>query len=56
MTGFCLLIAAKNTAGRYAGTFLGAMAIYPCVANTIAWTSNNTEGKSKLNNNLESSL
>lgn len=29
---------------RYAGTFLGALGIYPCVANTIVWTSNNTEG------------
>ena len=29
---------------RYAGTFLGALGIYPCIANTIVWTSNNTEG------------
>ncbi|KAJ5088902.1 hypothetical protein N7456_012518 [Penicillium angulare] len=44
MTGFCMLIAANNPASRYAGTFLGAMAIFPCVANTISWASNNVEG------------
>ncbi|KAL3440043.1 major facilitator superfamily domain-containing protein [Aspergillus insuetus] len=44
MTGFCMLIAASTAASRYAGTFLEAMAIFPCVGNTIAWTSNNVEG------------
>jgi hypothetical protein len=29
---------------QYAGTFLGAMGIYPCIANTISWTANNVEG------------
>jgi hypothetical protein len=29
---------------KYAGTFLGAMGIYPTIANTISWTSNNVEG------------
>ena len=29
---------------RYAGTFLGAMGIYPCIPNTISWGSNNIEG------------
>jgi hypothetical protein len=26
------------------GTFLGAAGIYPCIANTISWASNNVEG------------
>ncbi|KAJ5290761.1 hypothetical protein N7478_000012 [Penicillium angulare] len=47
MTGFCMLIAAKSAAIRYAGTFLGAMAIFPCVANSITWASNNVEGAYK---------
>ncbi|KAK3053257.1 hypothetical protein LTR09_005883 [Extremus antarcticus] len=29
---------------KYAGTFLGALGIYPCIANTITWTANNVEG------------
>ena len=29
---------------RYAGTFLGALGIYPCISNTISWGSNNIEG------------
>ena len=29
---------------QYAGTFLGAIGIYPCIANTITWVANNTEG------------
>jgi hypothetical protein len=29
---------------KYAGVFLGAMGIYPCIANTISWCSNNIEG------------
>jgi hypothetical protein len=29
---------------QYAGTFLGAMGIYPCISNTITWTANNVEG------------
>lgn len=29
---------------KYAGTFLGAVGIYPCIANTISWCANNTEG------------
>lgn len=42
--GFAMLIGAKTAGVRYAGTFLGAMGIYPCIANTISWTSNNVEG------------
>jgi hypothetical protein len=45
MVGFCMLLGCQSAGGRYAGVFLGAMGIYPAIANTIAWTSNNTEGK-----------
>ena len=44
MVGFIMLIAAPTPAVRYAGTFLGALGIYPCISNTIVWVSNNTEG------------
>lgn len=44
IVGFSMLLG-SNTAGvKYAGTFLGAMGIYPCIANTISWCSNNVEG------------
>ncbi|MCJ1278900.1 hypothetical protein MMC21_006721 [Puttea exsequens] len=42
--GFSMLCAGTSPGVRYAGTFLGALGIYPCIANTIVWTSNNTEG------------
>ena len=29
---------------QYAGVYLGALGIYPCIANTISWTANNVEG------------
>lgn len=45
MTGYALLIGAEGPGARYAGVFLAAMGIYPCVSNTIAWCSNNTEGR-----------
>lgn len=48
IVGFAMLLGAKSAGARYAGTFLGAMGIYPCVANTISWASNNTEGMSSL--------
>lgn len=48
MAGFCLLIATKHATSRYIGTFLAAMAIFSCVANTVTWTSNNVEGQSQL--------
>ena len=46
ITGFAMLLGAKSAGARYAGTFLGAMGIYPAIANTISWTSNNVEGSS----------
>ena len=44
IVGFSILLGAKSANLRYAGTFLGAMGIYPAVANTISWVANNTEG------------
>lgn len=44
--GFAMLLGAKTAGTRYAGTFLGAMGIYPCIANTISWMGNNVEGES----------
>ena len=45
MIGFAMLLGCESAGAKYAGTFLGAMGIYPAIANTISWTSNNTEGK-----------
>ncbi|KAI1435368.1 major facilitator superfamily domain-containing protein [Xylaria sp. CBS 124048] len=44
IVGFILLIASNDPAVKYAGTFLGALGIYPSIANTITWMANNTEG------------
>lgn len=44
IVGFTMLIATDIPGVQYAGTFLGAIGIYPCIANTISWASNNTEG------------
>lgn len=44
IVGFSMLLAGTNARVQYAGTFLGALGIYPCIANTISWVSNNTEG------------
>lgn len=44
MAGFSMLIASQNPHIKYAGVFLGAIGIYPCIPNTIAWASNNVEG------------
>ncbi|KAI0593260.1 major facilitator superfamily transporter [Biscogniauxia sp. FL1348] len=42
--GFLMLLGSTNPAVKYAGTFLGALGIYPCISNTITWMANNTEG------------
>ncbi len=42
--GFAMLLGGSTPRVQYAGTFLGALGIYPCIANTITWVSNNTEG------------
>jgi MFS family permease len=44
ITGFAMLLGSQSPHVKYAGTFLGALGIYPCIANTISWTSNNIEG------------
>lgn len=44
IAGFIMLIGSKSPSVKYAGTFLGASGIYPVIANTITWVSNNTEG------------
>ena len=43
-TGFSILVASRNAKLSYAGTFLGAAGIYPCISNTIVWVGNNVEG------------
>ena len=42
--GFAMLLGSGKASVQYAGTFLGAAGIYPCIANTISWASNNVEG------------
>lgn len=42
--GFAMLIASADPHIQYAGTFLGAIGIYPAIPNTLAWISNNTDG------------
>lgn len=44
IVGFGMLIGSSQAHVQYAGTFLGALGIYPCIANTITWMANNTEG------------
>ncbi|KAH8731406.1 MFS nicotinic acid transporter-like protein Tna1 [Phaeosphaeriaceae sp. PMI808] len=44
IAGFSMLLGSSTPGVQYAGTFLGALGIYPCIANTISWTSNNVEG------------
>ncbi|KAF3122985.1 hypothetical protein TWF569_002002 [Orbilia oligospora] len=44
VAGYSILLGSKNYKLSYAGTYLAAMGVYPCIANTITWVSNNTEG------------
>lgn len=44
IAGFSMLIGSENAGVQYAGTFLGALGIYPCISNTISWVANNVEG------------
>ncbi|KAL2212885.1 hypothetical protein CC79DRAFT_1394064 [Sarocladium strictum] len=41
------LISSGNIRVQYAGTFLGAIGIYPTIPITLSWVSNNTEGSLK---------
>ncbi|QIW96790.1 hypothetical protein AMS68_002308 [Peltaster fructicola] len=45
--GFAMLLGSQDPHVKYAGTFLGALGIYPCIANTISWAANNVEGSYK---------
>ncbi|KAJ4297385.1 hypothetical protein N0V88_004304 [Collariella sp. IMI 366227] len=44
VAGFAMLLATDIPAVQYAGTFLAALGIYPCISNTITWMANNVEG------------
>jgi MFS family permease len=44
IAGFAMLLGSQKPGIKYAGTFLGALGIYPAIANTISWISNNIEG------------
>ncbi|TAQ87293.1 hypothetical protein B7494_g4398 [Chlorociboria aeruginascens] len=44
IAGFAMLLGSDHPGVKYAGVFLGAMGIYPCISNTISWVSNNIEG------------
>jgi hypothetical protein len=39
-----MLVASRNPHVSYTATFLGAIGIYPSIANTITWVGNNVEG------------
>jgi hypothetical protein len=39
-----MLIGSHNPQVQYAGCFLGAVGIFPCISNIISWAANNTEG------------
>ncbi|RYP43353.1 hypothetical protein DL768_009970 [Monosporascus sp. mg162] len=47
MVGFIMLLATADPQVQYAGTFLGAVGIYPTISNTLSWVANNTEGALK---------
>ncbi|KAL8877263.1 MAG: hypothetical protein Q9198_004686 [Flavoplaca austrocitrina] len=42
--GFAMLISTSNPSVQYAGVYIAALGIYPCISNTITWTANNFEG------------
>ncbi|KAL1843871.1 hypothetical protein VTJ49DRAFT_7222 [Mycothermus thermophilus] len=44
VAGFAMLLSTDDPAVQYAGTFLAALGIYPCISNTISWVANNVEG------------
>jgi hypothetical protein len=44
VVGFGMLLGSADPHVQYTGCFLGALGIYPCIANTISWISNNIEG------------
>ncbi|KAG7292781.1 hypothetical protein NEMBOFW57_002824 [Staphylotrichum longicolle] len=44
VAGFAMLLGSDAPAVQYAGTYLAALGIYPCISNTISWVANNVEG------------
>ena len=44
ITGFAMLLGSDKASVKYAGTYLGALGIYPAISNSISWTLNNIEG------------
>ncbi|GAB1310689.1 MFS nicotinic acid transporter-like protein [Madurella fahalii] len=44
VVGFAMLLGSEDAAVQYAGTFLAALGIFPCISNTISWMANNIEG------------
>lgn len=44
IVGFAMLLSGASPGVQYAGTFLGALGIYPTIPNTITWVANNSEG------------
>lgn len=47
VVGFIMLLASEDPHVQYAGTFLGAMGIYPTIPNNLSWAANNTQGTYK---------
>lgn len=45
--GYIILIASRNATLSYVGVFIAACGIFPTIANTLAWLSNNLEGSYK---------
>jgi len=45
--GYIMLISSKSPALSYVAVYLAACGIYPAIANTVAWVSNNVEGSYK---------
>jgi len=39
--GYILLATTKSVGSRYAGTFLAAAGVFPCIANILPWVANN---------------
>jgi hypothetical protein len=44
IVGFSMILGTEEPAVKYAGTFLAALGIFPCISNTISWMANNIEG------------
>lgn len=47
IVGYVMLLSTGKAGISYAGVFLAAAGVYPCIPNTVAWISNNIEGAYK---------